>query len=294
MIAVVVLTFAAPDGMLADCLRSLRRHAADARPDELRVIVVDNGDAARQLPADVLTDVEVVETGTNLGYAGGMNVGIARALTAGARCIVLLNDDVVVQPGWLPPLLTELERDPAVGAVQPKLVYPGRPRRINSLGVQLGRDGAGTDIGMGELDDEGDVEARDIQLFTGGAVLLRSEFVQQVGAFDERFFLYYEDVDLGFRGSQMGWRYRCAPASRIEHRGSATASNAGQRTIFLRERNRLWILFAYRPAGDVVRGVWLSIRRLRFAPRRVHFSAICAGCAAAPRLLMRRRALSRT
>jgi N-acetylglucosaminyl-diphospho-decaprenol L-rhamnosyltransferase len=289
VIAAVVLTFAAPDGMLEACVWALRTHG----PDDLTIVIVDNGRAASSLPAAVRAGVEIIETGRNLGYAGGMNVGIERALQAGATSIALLNDDVVVQPGWLDPLLAELERDPAVGGVQPKLVYPGLPRRVNSLGVTLGPDGAGTDVGIGELDDDRALEPRDIELFTGGAVLLRAEFLRQVGLFDKRYFMYYEDVDLGLRGRAAGWRYRCAPTSWVEHRGGATVAAVGRRTAFLRERNRLWILFGYRPGADIARGLWLSIRRLRFTPRRVHFAALCAGCAAAPRLVMRRRPVPR-
>jgi N-acetylglucosaminyl-diphospho-decaprenol L-rhamnosyltransferase len=289
VIAAVVLTFAAPDGMLEACVRALRTDGSD----DLMIVIVDNGRAAALLPGAVQAGVEIIETGRNLGYAGGMNVGIERALQAGVTAIALLNDDVVVQPGWLHPLLAELDRDPAVGAVQPKLLYPGFPRRVNSLGVTLGSDGAGTDVGMGELDDDQALEPRDIELFTGGAVVVRAEYLRRVGVFDERYFMYYEDVDLGLRGSASGWRYRCAPESWVEHRGGATVAGVGRRTAFLRERNRLWILFGYRPAGDIVRGVWLSIRRLRFSPRWTHFTALCAGCAAAPRLAMRRRFIPR-
>lgn len=283
MLAAVVLTFDAPPGMLADCLQALRRNS----PADLAMIVVDNGHHARRMSATVLDGVDVIETGRNLGFAGGMNVGIRRALARGATAVVLLNDDVVVEAGWVPPLLAELDTAAKVGAVQPKLVYPGEPRCVNSLGVSLGRDGAGTDIAMGDPDD-GDTAARDLELFTGGAVLLSAAFVNDVGVFDERYFMYYEDVDLGLRGRQRGWHYRCAPASCVVHAGSATASRVGTRTAYLRERNRLWVLLRHRPAGDIARGVWLSVRRLRWPPRRTHARALVAGLAAAPRLLSRR------
>ena len=91
------------------------------------MIVVDNAQATRLLPTDVRDGVDIIETGSNLGFAGGMNVGIARALEAGATAVVVMNDDVVVQPDWLPPLVAELDVDESIGAVQPKLVYPGEP-----------------------------------------------------------------------------------------------------------------------------------------------------------------------
>ena len=281
VIAAVVLTFDARDGMLEGCLGALRRHS----PADLQIIVVDNGRATAQLPNGVLEGVEVVRTGRNLGFAGGMNVGIRHALSRRASAVAVLNDDVVVEPDWLDPLVSELDHDPTVGAVQPQLVYPGLPRRVNSLGVQLGRDGAGTDVGMGLLVDENSKDPHDIELFTGGAVLLRAEFLNQVGVFDDRYFLYYEDVDLGLRGRRSGWRYRCVPASIVVHEGGATVERVGHRAAYLRERNRLWILLRYRPVGDIGRGTWLSIRRLRWSPRLVHLRALVAGLAAAPRLV---------
>ncbi|MBI5090181.1 MAG: glycosyltransferase family 2 protein [Actinobacteria bacterium] len=285
MIAVVVLTYDARPGMLEACLAALREHSGS----DVVVTLVDNGQNARGLDASSRRGVEVVETGRNLGFAGGMNVGIRRALSAGAVAVFVMNDDVVVQPGWLEPLLAELDIDPRVGAVQPKLVFPDQPPTVNSLGVQLGRDGAGTDIAMGVLDSAARTDAHDIELFTGGAVLLRSAFLDDVGLFDERFFMYYEDVDLGLRGHQRGWRYRCVPRSTVVHEGGATVARAGHSGAFHRERNRVWILLRYRPAGDALRGLWLSVRRLRWRPRLVHARALAAGLVAAPRLLLARR-----
>ena len=81
----------------------------------------------------------------------------------------------------------------------------------------MGRDGAGTDVGMGELDDDQALEPRDIELFTGGAVLLRAEFLRQVGVFDERYFMYYEDVDLCRRLRRSGFDVKLVPAAKAVH-----------------------------------------------------------------------------
>ena len=289
MIAAVVLTYDPPPGMLEECLAAL---ASGSTADDVRVILVDNGGRAGDLPTDVLAGVELCSPRSNLGFAAGMNHGIRRALDLGASAVMILNDDVVVEHGWLAPLVTELvanETGGRVGAVQPKLLFAAEPPTINSLGVALGRDGAGTDIGMNEPDDPTDTAPRDLAVFTGGAVLLDAAFVRATGGFDERFFLYYEDVDLSLRGAELGWRYRLAPASRVRHRGSATVATIGSRSAYYRERNRLWVLFRHRPWGDIGRGVWLSVRRLRWAPRRAHATALVRGIVAAPRLLSARR-----
>jgi N-acetylglucosaminyl-diphospho-decaprenol L-rhamnosyltransferase len=286
VIAAVVLTYDPPPGMLEDCLAALLAGG------DVEVILVDNGGRTDRLPAATLADVDLVVPGQNLGFAAGMNVGVRRALDRSATAVMILNDDVVVEPGWLAPLVAELGGD-RVGAVQPKLLFAGEldstGATINSLGVALGRDGAGTDIGMHEPDDPADVAPRDLAIFTGGAVLFAADFVRETGGFDERFFLYYEDVDLALRGTELGWRYRLAPASRVRHRGSATVASIGSRSAYYRERNRIWVLFRHRPWSDVGRGLWLSLRRLRWAPRGAHAKALLAGLVAAPRLVRARR-----
>ena len=283
MIAVVVLTFDIAPGLLEAAVASVA-----AAGDADLIVVVDNGTAATARIAAMQPPVEcrIVRTGSNLGYAGGMNVGIDVALEAGATMIALLNDDARADPGWLTPLVAELETNPTVGAAQPMLVFDTEPLTVNSLGVQLGTDGAGTDIGYGQPLPT-DTAPHDIAIFTGGAVLLSARYLADVGRFDARYFLYYEDVDLALRGGARGWRYRCAPASTVHHVGSASTAG-GASTAYFRERNRLWVLLRHRNSGDVARGLWLSMRRVRHTPRAVHMKALAAGVAAAPRLLWAR------
>lgn len=293
----VVLTFDPPEGLFEACVASVL-----AAGGASQVIVVDNGRHARQRldASGSASACTVIEPGRNLGYAGGMNLGIERALAEGATHVALLNDDVTVPTGWIERLLAEWTDDAdaaggRLGAVQPMLVFPTDPPTVNSLGVQLGRDGAGVDIGRGEpLPEPPDALAapHGIDVFTGGAVMLSAAFVAECGGFDPRYFLYYEDVDLALRGAERGWRYRCVPEVRVVHVGSASTVAVADLTAFLRERNRLWVVIRHRPWGDVARGVWLSVRRLRYQPHRAHARALCAAVGAAPRL-MRDRARHR-
>lgn len=255
------------------------------------VVLVDNAATGRPAPPlpELGVPVRHVAAGRNGGFGTGANLGIAEALRAGATFVALLNDDLVVEPGWLDPLLEEMDRAPGVGAVQPKLLITGSdPPRVNSVGVRLGRDGAGRDIGFGELDGAQFSSPSDIPAFTGGAVLLRAAFLHDVGPFDERLFMYYEDVDLSLRGAARGWAFRCRPDSRVWHQVSASAAAMGWRTVYYQERNRLWLLARYGSAADTARGLWLSARRLRHEPRGAHRRALAAGLAGMPRAWLAR------
>jgi N-acetylglucosaminyl-diphospho-decaprenol L-rhamnosyltransferase len=280
VIAVVIVTFSAEPAMLDACVASVL-----AAGDADHVIVVDNGGSAVADPK-----VDVVRSSRNLGFGGGANAGFERAVETGATAIALLNDDIEVATGWLRPLLDALDGDATLGAVQPKLLLAGLdPPRINSVGVAVGGDGAGRDIGYGELDGPGFAGDRPIELFTGGAVVFRAAFLQATGGFDESYFLYYEDLDLARRGAELGWNYRCVPASVVWHRVSASTTRLGDAARYWQERNRLRFAFRFGDRPTVRRAMWLSIRRLRWAPRRTHARALMAGLRLAPAALLTRR-----
>lgn len=282
-VAVVVVTYDAAQHV-GSCLDALAATAWG--PLEWRVVVVDNGSTdgtlaiARDRPR-----VEVLAQQRNLGFAEGSNVGMRAALAWGADVVALVNDDAEVDPGWIAPLLDELT-DATVGAVQPKLLVHGsHPPVVNSLGVWLDREGSGRDIGFGELDEASPVQPRSIELFTGGAVALRRELLDDVGLFDPLLFLYYEDVDLALRGARRGWRYRCAPASVVRHRVGASTAKAPARRAFYQERNRLLVVARHGSWATYARALWLAVRRVRFAPRRAHLAAVASGLLLAPRQL---------
>jgi GT2 family glycosyltransferase len=262
------------------------------------VLVVDNGGTvdAAGLPAGV----EVHTNSDNFGYAGGMNAGIRLALERGADAIALLNDDAVVTAGWAARCAAGLDDRARVGAVQPKLRLLGTdPPQINSVGVRLRGDGAGIDIGFGEVDHGQYDERSRLDLFTGGAVVLSAAFVADVGGFDERYFMYYEDIDLARRGHERGWTYRLAPGAVVDHAWSATSSADPGRRRFWQERNRLWCLARHGSALDTARGLGLSLARLvktlARAPRHgwsapeAQLRAIAAGVAGMPRQWRERR-----
>jgi GT2 family glycosyltransferase len=276
VVAAVVVTYASGSAELDSMLAAL-----EGAGGITRIIVVDNGGAAH--PSS--PDVELIRM-PNRGYGAGANVGIDAARRHGAELVAVLNDDIQVTPGWLDPLLAELEGRPEVGAAQPALIHADTdPPIINSLGVRIGPDGAGTDLGDGEPAHSAALgEARPVEIFSGGAVLFRNEFLVDLDGFDERYVLYYEDVDLALRGAERGWKYLVVPASRVAHARSSSTSLNPNRTLFLQERNRLWASVRFQSWRVAGTAFWLSVRRLRHQPRRVHARALMAGAMAVPRL----------
>lgn len=263
--AVVVVTHAAPAGVLDRSLQSVREHGSVDR-----LIVVDNGSSAMaRVDAD-----EVLRT-ANRGYGAGANLGFGAALAAGADHIALLNDDTQVEPGWANALAAALEA-PGIGAAQPALLDLAG-ERVTSLGVALDEFGAGSDIGRGAPVGELPADDTPLEIFTGGAVAFTRDYLAATGGFDERFFMYYEDVDLALRGASLGWQYRLVPGARIRHAGGATTGRTPHRTRYLQERNRLWIARRHGDAAARRRAFSLSIRRLRHRPVGVHARALAAG-----------------
>ncbi len=279
VVAVVVTLRAGHD--LAACVESL-----DAAGGLDHIVIVDNGGNVLMEERSGLT---VVRPTHNVGFGAGANAGFVVAESMRAEVVVLLNDDLRVDEGWLDPLVSSLADEADLGAVQPMLVFPDDPTRVNSLGVEVGADGAGVDIGIGDPVSAVDRRARDIEAFTGGAVAFRRDFLDDTGGFDERYFLYYEDVDLARRGARLGWRCRCVPTSVVMHRKGASTEALGDRLVYLRERNRLWSAFRNESPRIIAGAVWLSIRRVRHAPRGVHAQALAVGVGGGLKRLGERR-----
>jgi N-acetylglucosaminyl-diphospho-decaprenol L-rhamnosyltransferase len=270
--------------MLDRCLDALAASSGVAG-----IVVVDNSATGRELHER--HSVDHVRT-VNRGLGAAANVGVARAtaLHVGNRHYVgLLNDDAVVECDWVEPLVEALDADAGLGAVQPKLLVAGSdPPMINSVGVVIDPAGAGSDVGDGLLDGPWWSTFREVVMFTGGAVVFRTAFLDDIGGFDERYFLYYEDVDLALRGGRQGWRFACEPASVVWHERSATTRLLGPELRRLQERNRLWIAVRFGSPSMAARALWLSARRLRHAPHRAHVHGLLSGLVGAPRRLAER------
>lgn len=294
MASVVVLTYSAGPDVLGRCLRSV----ADAADTDAMVLVDNGGRWAHERVAGLLgaaagqVELTVVRSHRNLGFGGGINAGLSVALERGAAEVAILNDDTTVAPNWITLLRGHLaghradhrDGDGPVGAAQPKLLLDDG--RVQSVGVRWRRDGAGIDIGYGDPDDGRHDGAAPIRCFTGGAVLFTRDFLTDVGGFDERFHLYYEDVDLSLRGGAAGYRFVVEPAAVVRHAmsHSTAADPSGRR--YHQERNRLWCLARHGTAAELGAGLARSFARGAKHRRGAQWRAIRDGIAGVP---LRRR-----
>ena len=233
------------------CLRSITASGFPARP----LFVVDNGtgvptDAAIAAAAPA---AEIIRLPQNVGYTGGNNVAIRRALAHGADYVVLVNNDAVVDPACLDILVTVAgEVGPRLGAVGAKVLSAADPRRVwMAYGRLTYRAALVERVGHGEPDDGRFDERRDADWVSGCAVLLARPALEDVGLLDERFFAYHEDVDWCTSARARGYRVVFAPSARAVHRGGGSlagnANGGGGRAVrYLCARNT--VLFARKHA----------------------------------------------
>jgi GT2 family glycosyltransferase len=211
-------------------------------------VLVDNGssDGSAAHVRARFPQVRVVEAGRNLGFAAGNNLAL-RALTT--PFAVLLNNDTRMRPGCLAALVGAAESEPAVGAVQAKLVFADRPGVLQSTGTLLLSDGSGGDRGSGEPDDGRYGRRGEVFAACAAAALYRKEALDEVGLLDESFFMYYEDTDLGWRLRLAGWKTLFEPAAVVEHVHAASAAAGSPLMRFHSERNRLLMVLKDAPPG---------------------------------------------
>jgi GT2 family glycosyltransferase len=297
-------------GYLEECLSSLERQSYSA----LEIVIVDNGStdgSCAWLRSRLRAGWRLIELPLNLGFAGGVNTGIR---AAHGEFVALLNNDAVAEPEWISSMVAGMSAADT-GMVAAKILFHGDRRVIDKAGHLLYPDGLNRGRGAGEL-DRGQFDSEEEILFPDGcAALYRRVMLDEVGLFDEQFFAYGDDADLGLRARWMGWRCRYMPSAVVYHRHSRSLGKYSPQKAFLVERNRFWVAVKLFPAallmlcpcytawrffwhtrsiverrglaGGVVRDH--SAAGLLFALMRAYFSGVCG----LPAVLKKRRQVFR-
>jgi GT2 family glycosyltransferase len=226
LLSVVIVNWNSCDDLFA-CLRSL---GAQTYRD-LEIIVVDNGssDGSPDMVAAAFPAVVLSRETENLGFAEACNRGIEKSH---GEWVAMLNNDACAEPGWAEALAVAIARAPAdCGMLQSLLLYQDRPTVINSTGIELTYSGGGRDRDGGKALD-GVKPALDLFCPTAGAAAYRREMLDAVklptGYFDRSHFMYYEDLDLGWRARLAGWSARYVPESVVLHRWHGSSARHGR------------------------------------------------------------------
>jgi GT2 family glycosyltransferase len=256
------------------CLDALRRQTYP----RLEILIVDNASTDRSLVllAQDYPEVRVIQLDDNYGLTGVCNRG---AEASRGDVLIMLNNDTEAEPGWLAALVETLVEHPEAGSAASKMLLFDRRDTLHTAGDHYGMDGIPRNRGVWEPDEGQYDQAVEVFSGCGGAVAYRREAWDAVGGFDEEFFMYCEDVDLG-------WRLQLA----------------GYRAVFDTGRNTIWVLAKdvpgrllrrhwWRIVKAQTRIAWEALRAWRGEAARARLRGQLAGVLSLPRILRKRRAV---
>jgi GT2 family glycosyltransferase len=242
LLSVVIVNWNSRSDLQA-CLRSLALQTHEA----LQIIVIDNGstDGSTEMVQEAFPTVKLLPQTSNLGFAEACNIGID---ASDGSWVCMLNNDTVAEPGWAEALVRAIERAPEdCGMLQALMLYTSRPDVINSTGIELTTMGLGRDRSEGKPRDEGGVAA-EIFCPTAGAAAYRRRMLDELrlegGCFDREHFMYYEDLDLGWRARLAGWSAHYVPDAIVHHVWHGSSHRHGDAWLRrLEGTNRMRTLF---------------------------------------------------
>ena len=256
-----------------DCLLSLRKMDYH----NFEVVLVDNGsvDESPEKLQENVPEIRLIRNATNLGFAGGCNVGMRDVLRRRTDYLLLLNNDTIVAPDFLSQLVRVAESDEKIGAASPKILFFDHPGRLNYAGGEhrLWRLFPKV-FGLRQLDDGRYDKLREVSFLTGCAFLIKAEVVRKIGVLEEIYFHFYEDIEWSLRVLKAGFKTFYVPAAKIWHKEHyVTDKNQGNgfiefnlaraNMIFARKHVplKLW------PFKMPFFGAWMIYRTLVFSYR---------------------------
>lgn len=203
----------------------------------LSIWLVDNGsqDGTAEKVAAAFPAVRIVQTGRNLGVAGGFNAGIIPALKAGADFVFILNNDTVVEANLIRMLVRAAQTHPEAGMLMPKILYYGARDRIWSIGARYRRfPPAIVMVGLDRPDGPPYDQPRTLDYAPTCGLLIPREVFRRVGLLDDGYFFFYDDWDYSLRVRKAGYTIRYVPEARFYHKVSRTIQHKGRPPFFWR------------------------------------------------------------
>lgn len=239
-ISVIIINYNG-EQYLKDCLDSFY---SQTRKD-YEIILIDNCSTDRSI--EIITrdypDITLIRNKANLGFAAGTNQGIK---VVQGEYILTLNNDTRIERSFLEEMVSPMDDDPQVGICASKMLLPDG--RINSTGLCISRSGAAWNRGMFERDSGQYAQQEEVFGASAGAALYRKTMLDEIGLFDEDFFMYMEDVDLSFRARLAGWKCLFVPTAVVYHHHGGTAGYGSDIAVYYGNRNIIWVVVKNYPS----------------------------------------------
>ena len=237
LVSVIVLNYNAGE-LLLNCIDSLKK----SRYEKLEIIVVDNisTDNSQVICKERFPDINLIQNKENLGYCGGNNIGITNAK---GEFIVILNPDTIVEVNWLDELISAYNEF-GEGLFQPKILSLNEENIIQSTGNMLHIFGFGFARDKGNKINNEQEEIEKIGYASGTCLFTSKKVIEKVGLLDKFLFLYHDDLDLGWRASQIGINSYYVPKSKVYHVESYSLKWSSKKFYWL-ERNRKYCLLTH-------------------------------------------------
>jgi GT2 family glycosyltransferase len=248
----VVIPTLSADERLRECVESL----AGQTGCQWEAIVVDNSGKGLVRRNGTAPGARVIENAHNVGFGAAINQGLR---ASSAPYLATLNDDAAAHPGWLRALVSALEARPDAGMCASQVRLYGEPQ-LDSAGMLMAADGSSKQRGQGRPPGDFPV-AEEALMPSGSAALYRRAMLDEIGGFDDDFFLYCEDTDLGLRARWAGWKCLYVPEAVVEHHYSHSAGAASPLKAYYVERNRLFVVAKNFPARMALAAPFVSLAR---------------------------------
>ena len=250
--AVVILNYNG-EKLLQQFLPSVIQYSSEAE-----IIIADNNSSDRSISfvQQTFPQIRIIQLDRNYGFCGGYNRALQQVM---ANYYVLLNSDIEVTSQWLDPMISLLDNDPSVAAVQPKVLSYHNKNKFEHAGAAGGFiDALGYPFCRGRIfdyveEDQGQYnDQREVFWATGACLMIRSEVFKKFGGFDEDFFAHMEEIDLCWKLQRTGQKVFYCGKSTIYHVGAGTLSYSNPKKVFLNFRNGLSLLFKHLNAGELL------------------------------------------
>lgn len=264
-VTVIILNYKTKK-LTLECINSVKKSSYK----NIEIIIVDNNsEDGLEDEIKKLSQISFIQTGENLGYTGGNNIGIKKALMLNSDYIFILNSDTELEKNAIENLIRVGEKDDNYGIIAPKILFADKKTVWFAGGVFDKKNILGSHKGVDQMDEGQFNVEMETDYVTGAAIFVKKEVIDKIGLFDERYFLYYEDSDFCTRAKNVGFKIIYAPKAVVYHENAKSTGLGSSLQDYFITRNRM--LYASKFSDfktkfallrEAVKNIFIPARRL--------------------------------